>query len=194
MKNGSEAAAGIIYKIYGPFCHQLAYRSWFLYGEQAFYPRELAAVPGVLTYEQVTGLTAQDVIGGREFLGNAQTGYKVALCQRDVAIYLSMLGFGLVFWLTKYRIRSLPWYLWVVVGLIPIGIDGFSQLPSVIAGLPSWLPIRESNPFLRTVTGGLFGIMTAWYLFPLIYESMRETYRMMTRKQAISSQAGIHHS
>jgi uncharacterized membrane protein len=187
MKNGSDAAAGIIYKIYSPLCHQLAYRSWFLFGEQAFYPRELAAVPGVLTYEQVTGLNAQDVYAGRDFLGNAQVGYKVAVCERDVAIYIAMLGFGLVYWITGKRIRSLPWYLWVAVGLIPIGIDGFSQLPSFIAGLPAWLPIRESTPFLRTVTGGLFGIMTAWYLFPLIEESMRETRRMMTRKQAISS-------
>jgi uncharacterized membrane protein len=189
MKNGSDTAAQVIYKIYSPVCHQLAYRSWFLYGEQAFYPRALAGVPGVQSYESVTGLTAQDVIAGRDFLGNALVGYKVAICQRDVAIYLSMLGFGIVYWLSGYKIRSLPWYLWLAVGLIPIGIDGFSQLPSVIPGLPGWLPIRESTPFLRTVTGGLFGIMTAWYLFPLIYESMRETYRMMTRKQAVSTQA-----
>ena len=188
MKSGAEAPARLIYKVYSPVCHQLAYRSWFLFGEQAFYPRELAAVPGVLSYEKVIGLTANDVIGGREFIGTPTTGYKVAICQRDVAIYLSLLGFGLVFWASGRRIKSLPWYLWVIVGLIPIGIDGFSQLPSVIAGLPSWLPFRESNPFLRTVTGGLFGIMTGWYLIPFISESMNETRRMMNRKQAISAQ------
>ena len=190
MKNGSEGAANLIYKIYSPVCHQLAYRSWFLFGEQAFYPRELAAVPGVLTYEKVTGLTASDIYGGREYIGNSTVGFKVAICQRDVAIYLSLLGFILVFLATGRKIRSLPWYLWVAIGLIPIGIDGVSQLPSVIAGLPSWLPIRESNPFLRTVTGGLFGIMTAWYLIPLIDESMQETRRLMIRKQAISAQIG----
>ena len=188
MKNGATTGAQIIYKIYSPLCHQLAYRSWFIFGEQAFYPRELAGVPGYRTYEQVTGLTAQDVYGGRDFLGNETAGYKVAFCQRDIAIYLSLLGFGIVFWLSGKRFRSLPWYLWVAVGLIPIGIDGGSQLPSVIAGLPTWLPIRESNPFLRTVTGSLFGIMTAWYLFPLIEESMRETRRMLMRKQAIAGQ------
>lgn len=190
MKNGIEAPAQLIYKVYSPLCHQLAYRSWFLFGEQAFYPRELAAVPGTITYEQAIGLAASNIYGGRDFVGNPTIGYKIAICQRDVAIYLSLLGFGLVFWATGKRIRSLPWYLWVIVGLIPIGIDGFSQLPSVIAGLPNWLPLRESNPFLRTVTGSLFGIMTGWYLIPFIEDSMRETRRLMNRKQAISIQTG----
>jgi uncharacterized membrane protein len=191
MKAGAVVPAGLIYRIYSPLCHQLAYRSWFLFGEQAFYPRALAGVPGVLTYEQVTNQDSTDVYAGRAFLGNESVGYKGALCQRDVAMYFSLWLFGVVFWITKRRIRPLPWYLWVLVGLVPIGIDGFSQLPSVISSLPSWLPIRESNPFLRTVTGSLFGIMTAWYLFPLIEESMSETRRMMTRKQAIASQVGI---
>jgi uncharacterized membrane protein len=191
MKVGATAPANLIYRVYSPLCHQLAYRSWFLFGEQPFYPRALAAVPGVLTYEQVTSQDSADIYAGRAFVGNETAGFKSALCQRDVAMYASMWLFGIVFWLGKRRIRALPWYLWVVVGLVPIGLDGFSQLPSVIAGMPAWLPIRESNPFLRTVTGSLFGIMTAWYLFPLIEDSMRETHRMMTRKQAIASQARI---
>jgi uncharacterized membrane protein len=142
-----------------------------------------------LTYEQVTSLDSTDVFAARDFIGNATVGYKVALCQRDVAMYASMWMFGLVFWITGRRARPLPWYLWVVLGMGPIALDGFSQLPSVMAGLPSWLPIRESNPFLRTLTGSLFGVMTAWYLFPLIEASMLETKRLMTRKQAIASQA-----
>ena len=188
MKVGATGPAALIYRLYSPLCHQLAYRSWFLFGEQPFYPRAVAQVPGVLSYEQVTHLDSTDVYAGREFLGDETVGYKGALCQRDDAMYISMWAFGVVFWLTKRRIRPLPWYLWILFGLVPIGLDGVSQLPSVFAGLPAWLPIRESNPFLRTVTGSLFGIMTAWYLFPLIEESMRETRRMLTRKQAISAQ------
>jgi uncharacterized membrane protein len=189
MKEGDAGPGELIYKIYSPMCHQLAYRSWFLFGEQPFYPRALAGVPGVISYEAATGLDSRDVVAGRAFLGNQTLGYKVALCERDVAIYASMFLFGIVFWLSKRKIRSLPWYLWIVIGIIPIGVDGFSQLPSVLTWLPQWLPIRESTPFLRTVTGGLFGVMTAWYLYPLIEESMRETRRLMLRKQAIASQA-----
>lgn len=187
-RNGAELPANLIYKVYGVLCHQLAYRSWFLYGEQAFYPRELAGVPGVETYEEMSGKTAEEIFDARAFIGNEQVGYKVALCERDVAMYLAMLGFGIVFWLSGRRIRSIPWYVWVVVGLGPIGVDGLSQLPSVIANLPAWLPIRESTPFLRTLTGGLFGLMTAWYLYPMIEDTMGETRRLVARKIATAAQ------
>ena len=56
------------------------------------------------------------------------------------------------------------------------------------ANLPAWVPMRESTPFLRTLTGGLFGWMTAWYLFPMIEETMRETRRILQRKFAIAEQ------
>ena len=42
MKAGYEGAADIVYKIYGPLCHQFAFRSVFFFGEQTFYPREVA--------------------------------------------------------------------------------------------------------------------------------------------------------
>jgi uncharacterized membrane protein len=102
-------------------------------------------------------------------------------------MYLTMLGFGIVFWASGRKIRAIPWYMWVVLGLGPIGLDGTSQLPSVMSNLPAWLPYRESTPFLRTLTGGLFGLMTAWYLYPMIEETMRETRRMMTRKMAVAA-------
>ena len=54
-RNGAELPATIIYRVYGVLCHQLAYRSWFLYGEQPFYPRELAGVPDAITYEEMSG-------------------------------------------------------------------------------------------------------------------------------------------
>jgi uncharacterized membrane protein len=118
-------------------------------------------------------------------------GYKVAFCQRDVAIYGSILLFGIVFSLFRKKIKSYPWsiYLWVLIGIIPIAIDGFSQLPSLITtSLPAWMPIRESTPFLRTLTGGLFGLMTAYYVYPVIEETMLETRKLMAHKLAVVSQ------
>ena len=134
MKNGAELPANIIYRFYSILCHQLPFRSWFLFGEQAYYPRELAAIPGVLTYETISNRPEIDVFSDRQFVGNDLIGYKVALCQRDVAMYLSMLIFGVGFALSGRRIRSIPWYLWVIIGLGPIALDGFSQLPSAIPG------------------------------------------------------------
>jgi uncharacterized membrane protein len=194
MKNKIEFPAKIIYTIYRPLCHQLAFRSVFLYGDQLFYPRQLANVPGLMSYEQITNtntinfLDAQKV-NGSEYPG---MGFKVPLCERCIAIYATLLLFGIIFSLTRRKIKSIPWYLWIIFGIIPIGVDGVSQLPNAIASvLPAWIPIRESNPFLRFLTGGLFGITTAWYLFPLIEESMRETARFLSRKIAVSGQSKI---
>jgi uncharacterized membrane protein len=95
-------------------------------------------------------------------------GYKVALCERDMAIYGAILLFGIIYALTGRRIKPLHWMLWLLLGLGPIGLDGFSQLFSQMewAWLASILPYRESTPFLRVLTVGLFGLTTAW--FPLL--------------------------
>ncbi len=189
MKIGAEGPAKVIYTIYSPLCHQLAFRSWFLFGEQASYPRALAGVPGLITFEQATGLSGDDVLGARAFIGNSTLGYKVAFCERDVAIYGAIFLFGLIFAGTGRKIKSIPWYLWIIIGIIPIGIDGFSQIPSLLSTpMPAWIPIRESTPFLRTLTGFLFGFTTAWYGFPYIEESMRDTRRMLAQKIAVVTQ------
>jgi uncharacterized membrane protein len=189
MKANATAPARVIYAIYSPLCHQLAFRSWFLFGEQPFYPRALAGVSGYKTFEEATGLSSSEIFEARDFTGNPQVGYKVALCERDTAIYLSMLLFGLIFMATGRRLKTIPWYLWILFGLIPIALDGFSQLPGLSSGiLPEWLPVRESTPLLRVVTGALFGGSTAWYLFPLIEESMRETRQFLAAKMVITQQ------
>ncbi|MHB0922821.1 MAG: DUF2085 domain-containing protein [Bellilinea sp.] len=194
-KTGAVGSARVIYTMYSPLCHQLPYRSWFLYGTQPYYPRELAGIQGVATYEEIIGADATDVGNNRKFIGVEElgygaeaVGYKVALCQRDIAIYGSMALFSLLFWLTGRKIKPLPWFLWLLFGLVPIGIDGVSQLPSLISQLPDWMIIRESTPILRTITGALFGITTSWYLFPMIEESMRETRKMLAGKKAVVSQ------
>ena len=59
-----------------------------------------------------------------------------------------------------------------MVGIVPIAIDGFSQLlsqPPI-----NLLPLRESTPLLRTITGMLFGMTTAWFGYPMVEETMRE--------------------
>lgn len=189
MKVGWKTPAKVIYTIYSPLCHQLAFRSWFLFGEQAYYPRTLAGIPGVLTYADVTGDTSEDPLKARAFIGNEQLGYKVAICERDVAIYGSILLFGLVFSLIKGHLKSPHWMVWLAIGVVPIAIDGVSQLPSLMTGLNiSWLPMRESTPFLRTLTGFLFGVFTAWYGFPYVEEAMGETRRLLAQKIAVIRQ------
>ncbi|MRR31675.1 DUF2085 domain-containing protein, partial [bacterium] len=186
-KTGNDGIARVIYLIYRPLCHQLTYRSYFLFGEQAVYPRQLANVPGVLTYEQVTGLNPLDLAASRDFIGNPLVGYKVAFCERDVAIYASLALFGILFQLTGRKLKQLPWILWLILAVIPIGLDGVTQIPSLMTNPPVWLPIRESTPFLRLLTGGLFGLFSGWFVFPMMEESVAITRVALSRKITVVS-------
>ena len=192
MKIGLERPARVIYRTYSVLCHQLAYRSFFLFGEQVYYPRELAGVEGVITYGQATGYDEADMISARQFLGNESMGYKLALCQRDIAIYGAILLFGILFSITDNRIKPLPWTLWILLGLVPIGLDGFSQLLGQSGlGILDWIPIRESTPFLRVITGGLFGFATAWFGYPYVEESVEESRKDLQKKKAILQQIKV---
>jgi uncharacterized membrane protein len=194
MEAGATGPANLIYKMYKPFCHQFAFRSFFLFGEQAYYPLKEANVQGVKTLEDVTGITdlnnpySMSRFQAREYTGNATVGYKVALCERDVAIYLAILLFGLFYGATGRKIKGLHWAFWLLLGIAPIGLDGFSQLFSQFnwAWLASVLPYRESTPFFRVLTGALFGLMTAWFAYPNIEESMNETRQYYIKKFAVN--------
>ena len=175
MKTGQVNLADRIYQLYRPLCHQLAYRSFFLFGEQAYYPLEIAEIEGVKSFEQVTGLEAGDMEAASAFAGNDQLGYKIALCQRDIAIYGSLLLFGLVFALSGRKIKALPWLAWLLLALVPMGLDGVSQLLGNM-NIPalSWIALRESTPFLRVLTGAMFGWFSAWFAMPSIDELVNE--------------------
>jgi uncharacterized membrane protein len=185
MQAGAVRPAGWIYTLYSPFCHQLAFRSWFLFGEQLAYPRELAGT-GLQTYAQATGLNEQDYASARAFRGNEQVGFKVALCERDVAIYGGILLAGLAFGLVRRRAKPLPIGLWLLLGVLPIALDGGSQLLSIFPFYP--LPPRESTPLLRTLTGGLFGVMNVWMAYTYVESSMRETAEAIAAKLSVARQ------
>lgn len=192
MQSGLPGPAGAIYKVYGAVCHQFAFRSWFLFGEQAAYPRASAHVAGLIPYGEATGLPEEDQFASRAFIGNPAVGYKVALCERDVAIYGGILAFGILFSLTGKRLKSLPWYLWLVIGVLPIAADGLSQLlsqPPLGAILP--LAYRESTPLLRSLTGFLFGFTTAWFGYPLVEETMRDSRKYLAEKLSRAAQAPV---
>jgi uncharacterized membrane protein len=185
MAAGVTGPASLIYRVYGAVCHQLAFRSWFLFGEQAAYPRQAAGVNGLIPYAIETGLDEDDQISARQFTGNSTVGYKVAICQRDVAIYAGILIFGIVFNLTGKKIKPLPWYLWLLIGILPIALDGFTQLMSQPP--ISLFPYRESTPLLRTITGLLFGLTTAWFGYPLVEETMVDIRKYYDKKFKLSS-------
>lgn len=187
MHLGLTQPAGVIYKIYSYLCHQLAFRSFFLYGPQIAYPRLLSGLHYPIMYENLIGHTTINVNEARAFLGNAVYGYKIALCERDVAMYSSFFFFGMVFAFFKTKIKSIKMWMWIVLGILPIAIDGGSQLPALGLDI-KWLPARESTPLLRVITGILFGVFTAWYLYPMIEDTMQVTRKSLWKKKQIVRQ------
>ena len=190
MKIGATLPATVIYTIYKPLCHQFGFRSFFLFGEQPYYPLKEAGLTGIKTFDQITGFidlrnpVAYSRLQARDFIGNASVGYKMAFCERDLGIYAAMFLFGIVYAATGRRLKPLHWMLWILIGMAPIGLDGFSQLFNQMdwSWLASILPYRESTPFLRVLTGGLFGFTTAWFAYPYMEESMAETRQFFIKK------------
>jgi len=180
MQMGAAGPAHAIYTFYSALCHQLGFRSFFLFGQMPTYPRAI--------FQQYTGIDPNDLFAARAFIGNAQLGWKVAFCERDVAIYAAVLLGGIFYTLpgVRRRVGPMPWLAYILIGVAPIALDGFSQLLSQYRNnlIPPFnlLPYRESTSFLRVLTGGLFGISNAWLALPYLKVSMEEVRQELERK------------
>ena len=218
MHFGITGPAHLLYFVYGPFCHQFAFRSFFLFGDQPDYPRAISGTT-LTPYEDYISnspefrLALTNWVGrpesyfdnvdqfdpylwtfdlqfaSKDFFGDPRMGYKLAVCERDIAIYSALFFGGLIYAIpvVRRRLRPIPIWLYVFLGIVPIGIDGVSQL----LGYPPfslWTP-RETLPTFRVVTGALFGLMNAWLAFPYLELSFRDTRVQLEAKLA---RAGIH--
>lgn len=164
MHLGWEAPARAVYFLYSYTCHQLPDHSYFLFGPS------LAPQDGQLL---AAGMQASsNLYVERQFIGNAEIGYKVALCQRDVAIYGSVFLAGVIFAFMRTWLRPLP-AKWFLVLMLPIAIDGGTQL----------IGLRESNWVLRMITGSLFGIAAVWWAYPYVQDAMNDVLREEARRQ-----------
>jgi uncharacterized membrane protein len=178
MYLGAERAASFIYTMYSPLCHQLPQRSWFLFGPQIAY-----RLPELmnLARDEVTDAFSSG------FVGNEALGYKVAFCQRDVAIYGAIFIFGLVYGLLRRRwnVRPLPWWAYILLGLVPMGLDGGYQflsyaLPLIFPSIA--LEPYETTPLMRLITGALFGWATVWLAYPYVHASMEDVRISLERR------------
>ncbi|HSF83403.1 MAG TPA: DUF2085 domain-containing protein [Anaerolineales bacterium] len=197
MKLGWTTPAKVIYFIYSFLCHQLPQRSFFMFGSQTMYPlNEIQAV-------------WQDTLNPvilRQFIGNAQMGWKVAWSDRMVSMYASLLVFGLLWWPVRGKIRPLRWW-WLILFLLPMALDGSSHLVSDLWGLGGgfrytneWLAELTNgafpenfyqgdgsgsfNSWMRLLTGVLFGAGVVWFSFPYLQIYFSEQTRMIERKVA----------
>jgi uncharacterized membrane protein len=180
MQIGATGRARIIYSVYRYLCHQLANRSFFLFGSKAMYSYTdlLPYASDVNTYE-----------GLRAFIGNAELGYKVAWSDRMVSLYGGFLLGGFVFALLRRYLTPSRWVLYLVM-VIPMFLDGTTHVISDLSGVGqgfrytnAWLAaltgdalpasfytgtdLGSFNSTMRLLTGLLAGLGTTWMLYSL---------------------------
>jgi len=148
MAAGRDDLAAPIYAAYHLVCHQWAFRSYFLFGAQSTYGPDM-----------LSDLVGIDRIFG--FAGSPALGYKIAFCERDLAIYATVLLAGLTYGHLRGRLVGLSLAAYGLL-ILPMALDGFTQLFG-------W---RESTPELRILTGFLFGLGSVWLIYPRVDEML----------------------
>lgn len=186
MHSGWNNAGNAIYFIYSFLCHQMAQRSFFLFGTKLTY--SLAEIGA-------TGQNTSNILALRHFIGNAAMGWKVAWSDRMVSMFTSLWLFGLLWWPLRKRLPKIP--VWgLVLFMLPMAIDGGTHFLSDFAGIGAgfrdtnlWLAILSHNVFrpefyagdawgsfnsiMRLLTGILFGLGFVWFAFPYINDSIQ---------------------
>src|SRR5262249_1243675 len=127
-------------------CHQMAQRSFFLFGPQPMY--NIAQLP-----VSMTGNGAADMLALRAFIGNAGLGWKVAWSDRMVYMYGGMWLTGAVFGFMRHRRLIRPLRLWRFgLLLLPMAVDGATHwLSDATGGMAGGF--RYDNSWLAHLTG-----------------------------------------
>ena len=161
MDAGLTVPAKAIYTIYRPACHQRPERSYFYGGPEAIYSVEELEAAGV------------DTNPFARALGNEQVGWKVAFCERDVAIYGSIFLTGLVYAVFRKQLSTRRMRLrHFALFLVPMAIDGIVQL----------FGIYESTWLMRSLTGAIFGIGAVLFAYPYVDEGFADVRRTINSK------------
>ncbi len=98
MKLGWTTAGAVIYQLYSTQCHQLPQRSYFLFGPKVMY---------TLSEIQAMWQPTNDAAILRQFIGNADIGWKVAWSDRMVSMYTTLFIASLLFALVRTRLKPL---------------------------------------------------------------------------------------
>ncbi|MBC8255490.1 MAG: DUF2085 domain-containing protein [Ardenticatenia bacterium] len=179
-----------IYRFYSFQCHQLPQRSYYLFGQM-----------GAIQTYSLDQVLAQggDPNNLRAFIGNPEMGFKLAIAQRLTAIYTALFLGGLLWGLFGRRLPRLG-MLGYLLFVLPMALDGGSHMVSEVTRLgfresnawAEWLTgglaaapfyvgttIGTLNWLLRTLTGTLLGLGTAWFIFPYLAEGFGDIRRQL---------------
>ena len=199
-KLGVQLFADLIYTLYVPLCHQMAQRSFFLFGSQMMYSPE--QLPITLTDNLTTTMLALKL-----FQGNDVIGWKVAWSDRMVYMYGATWLFALLYAGTTRQFKWKRLSVWAFILLmLPMALDGTTHMLSDFNGglfagfrytnnwlaeltsnaLPDWFYVGDQlgsfNSLMRLVSGIGFGAAVIGLAFPLIANDVSRNGRLLAQK------------
>ena len=198
MKLGWTGAAGVIYMIYSTQCHQLPERSFFLFGPKAMWSLEEI---------QQAWLPTRNPFILRQFIGNADMGWKVAWSDRMVSLYGGVFLASVWYGLKRRGTRPMAWWAALLLAA-PMAIDGGTHFVSDLAGLGqgfrdtnAWLAVLTSHAFpatfyagdalgsfnswMRFITGGLFGFAVVGFAYPYLDSALGTVSGLVQQYRAL---------
>jgi uncharacterized membrane protein len=96
---------------------------------------------------------------------NGIVGVKMPVCARDVGLYTAMLIGGLLYPLARNLEDEVPPSIFLIIALVPIGLDGGVQIVSELGLLPF---VYESTNLARLATGAIAGLAASFYAIPIL--------------------------
>jgi uncharacterized membrane protein len=195
MSTGWVVPGKLIYFFYSFLCHQLPERSYFLMGPKISYS---------LKEIQIVWQNTNDVTILRQFLGNPQMGWKVAWSDRMVSMFTSLWLFGILWEVIRKKVKPLPWWGLILL-IMPLALDGTTHLISDLTGFGqgfrdtnAWLAMLTNhifpaafyagdawgsfNAWMRLISGVIFSLGIAWFLFPHMDEAFINSIEMVRYK------------
>ncbi len=151
-----EELGGSLYRLFSPLCHQKISRSHCVFsGVSSYYITDCTPQRGTFVADDNRIISAER---------NGDTGYKFPVCSRDVGLYLAMLLGAVAYpFMRGIDNRNIPPAVYLVIALVPLGVDGGIQFISDFGILPF---VYEST--IRFMTGTIAGFAASVYLIPLL--------------------------
>jgi len=152
---------GAFYKLFAPTCHQKISRSLCVFsdGSSSYWLGDCTAQGDGYVFDQSDREQVRVVSG-------SVTGYKMPVCARDLGIYGALLFGGLLYPLVRdIKDKSVWPAIFLILAMVPIGLDGGIQLVSELGFLPF---VYESTNAMRLATGAISGFVAAFYAIPIL--------------------------